>query len=700
MNRVEASDTRWLSRREWLLALLLVAATLVAYLSVWRAGFIWDDDLHLTKNPVIVGHLGFKGIWLTSAATYYPLTLTTFWIEHALWGLNPAPYHVVNVLVHAAGAVLLWRVLGKLGVPGAWLGAALWALHPVQVESVAWITELKNTQSCLFYLMSILFFLKWRDVRGQAGGSSGRWQYALALVCAVLAILSKSSTVMLPVVLGLCLWWMDGRWRWRNLIPLVPFLLISAVASGWTILEQQFYSGATGAEWAQTWTERIIIAGLNIWFYLWKLAWPHPLIFLYPQWEIDASRPLMYLPTLAAVIGLLILWRGRNARLRPFFFAAAYFVVSLFPVLGFFNVYFFRYSFVGDHFQYLASMGPLALAAAGIVTASGFFDRKRMYLGPAVSAALLLSLGALTWRQCAMYSNSESLWRGTISVNPDSWMAQNNLALVLLPTGRVDEAIAHLRKALEIDPDNVETHNNLGHALLQKGRVEESFSHLQKALEMAPNRAAVHYNLGNALLQTGRLDEAIAHLQKALEIDPTYVSAHSDLGAALLQKGRVNESFTHLQRALEIDPNHKAAHFNMANTLLQMGRVDDGVLHLQKALTIDPGDAEAQKNMAWVLATCPEARIRDGAKAVELAERANQLTERRDPIIGVTLAAAYAETGRFADAIRTAETALQLATDSGNAALAELVRAHTELYRSGHPFRDNRQSTVPASTGE
>src|ERR1019366_3667033 len=165
MKRVEASAALWLPRREWLLALLLVTATIVAYLSVWRAGFIWDDDLHLTKNPVIVGYLGFKSIWLTSAATYYPLTLTTFWVEHALWGLNPAPYHAVNVLVHAGCAVLLWRVLRQLGLGGAWLGAALWALHPVQVESVAWITELKNTQSCLFYLTSILFFLKWCEVR-------------------------------------------------------------------------------------------------------------------------------------------------------------------------------------------------------------------------------------------------------------------------------------------------------------------------------------------------------------------------------------------------------------------------------------------------------------------------------------------------------------------------------------------------------
>lgn len=271
MKRAKESHARWLSRREWIFALLLVAAIVVAYLNVRHAGFIWDDEQHLTKNPSIVGSLGFKNIWLTSAATYYPLTLTTFWIQHAIWGLNPVPYHVVNVLVHAACALLLWRVLARLHVRGAWFGAALWALHPVQVESVAWITELKNTQSCFFYLLSILFFLRWREARNLGSRKAISLRYTLAVFCALLAILSKSSTVMLPIVLGLCVWWMDGGWRWRDCVSLIPFFLLSVSAAGWTIWEQEFHSGAIGTEWAQTWPERFIIAGLNVWFYLGKL---------------------------------------------------------------------------------------------------------------------------------------------------------------------------------------------------------------------------------------------------------------------------------------------------------------------------------------------------------------------------------------------------------------------------------------------
>jgi tetratricopeptide (TPR) repeat protein len=426
---------------------------------------------------------------------------------------------------------------------------------------------------------------------------------------------------MLPVVFGLCWWWMDGRWRWRSLVPLIPFLLVSLLASGWTIWEQQVHARAAGGEWAQTWTERAMIAGLNVWFYLDKLAWPHPLIFIYPRWKIVESQMLMYLPALAAAGGMFILWRRRHGPMRPLFFAAAYFVVSLFPVLGFFNVYFFRYSFVGDHFQYLASIGPLALAGTGITTAFGFFARRRPFLKPVLCGALLGLLGVLTWRQTGIYRDFDTLWRDTLDKNPASWMVQNSVAGILLRKGQVVEALGHLQKALESNPNSVVTHTNFGYALLQIGRV--------------------------------------------------------------------NESLAHLQKALDINPNSTAAHSNLANTLLQLGRVDEAVSHLQWVLVVDHHDAEAQKNMAWVLATCPETRIRDGAKAVELAERANQ-AERRNPIMGATLAAAYAETGRFGDAIKTAENALHLAVDSGSVALAERIRAQIALYRAGQPFRDIR----------
>ncbi len=286
--------------KSWALGAILVAAVASAYLPVLDAGYIWDDDLHLTHNPCVVGPLGFQGIWTSAEATYYPLVLTTFWIEHKLWGLAPLPYHLVNVLVHAACGLLLWRVLERLRVRGAWLGAAIWSLHPVQVESVAWVTELKNTQSCLFFLLAVLAFLRWR--RSHAWGV-----YALAILCAAAAITSKSSTVMLPVILALCQWWDEGEFRFRDAAPLVPFGFVSGAASLWTIWEQRIHAGASGGEWAQTWAERLIVASRVPWFYAGKLAWPHPLIFIYPRWSIDPAQLLAYVPLVAALAVAVVL---------------------------------------------------------------------------------------------------------------------------------------------------------------------------------------------------------------------------------------------------------------------------------------------------------------------------------------------------------------------------------------------------------
>ena len=639
------------------LCAVLVLAIVIAYRHVWQAGFIWDDDAHLTKNLCIVGPIGFKGIWTTAAATYYPLVLTSFWLQHALWGLNPLLYHLVNVAMHAACAILLWQVLRHLQIKDAWLGAAIWALHPVQVESVAWITELKNTQSCLFYLLSILFFLKWRESTASPQDRHPEWRnYAVSLLCAVAAILSKSSTVMLPIVLALCWWWIDRGWRWSNSTKLIPFLCASLVAAAWTIWEQKFHNRAIGMEWAQTSFERFIIAGRDVWFYLGKLVWPHPLVFIYPRWQIDASQPLAYLPTLAAAGGLIVFWWKRDGPLGPVFFAAAYFVVSLFPVLDFFDVYFFRYSFVGDHLQYLASMGPLVLVGTGIAAAGDLVAKQAAFLKSAFGGAILSMLGVLTWNQAGIYRDPETLWFATLARNPNFWMVQNSVGVVFLQKGQLSNALAHLKRALELNPNNAVAESNFGYALLLMGKV----------------------------------DEACLHLQKAIEIDPTYLPPYSNIGSALLQKGLPEQSLAYLEKALRIDPSLIAARFNIANTLLQMRRSDEALQHLQIALKIAPDDPQAQKNLAWIMATCPDERVRNGTKAIELAERANQLSDGRKPMVLVTLAAAYAEGDRFPEAIQTAERALQLATDSGSTSLAQAIRSELEFYRVGKPFREIR----------
>src|SRR2546430_174922 len=328
--------------------------------------------------------------------------------------------------MHAGSAVLLWRVLRQLGVAGAWLGAALWALHPVMVQSVAWVTGLKNTQSCLFYLLSASFFLNWEEKARvtRVVRPNNALMFGLSLACFVLATLSKPSVVMLPVVLALCVWWRRGRIGWKDAVPLAPFLLISALASAWTIWEQKFHASAIGPEWAQTWPERMIIAGRAIWFYLAKLFWPHPLSFIYPRWEIQSSQWIAYLPLLAATAGLVVLWSLPGKTGRAAFFTAAYYVISLFPILGFFSVYFFRYSFVSDHFQYLASMGPLALIGSAMT--EGFRRlvvpaapaRGAVFLRWLLCSGLLALVAALTWQQSAAYHDLITLYTTTLTKNP------------------------------------------------------------------------------------------------------------------------------------------------------------------------------------------------------------------------------------------------------------------------------------------
>jgi protein O-mannosyl-transferase len=774
--------TRLFERRDWQWGLLLVALVFIAYVPVYRAGFIWDDESHLTQNPCVIGPLGLKEIWTSTRAVYYPLVLTSFWAIHKFAGLHPLPYHILNVSLHVASAVLLWGVLRQLRVPGAWLGAALWALHPVMVQSVAWITELKNTQSCLFYLLSILFFLKWEEqprpgsggfetnsfssspssslsrigsIEGEEENEDERmtriqrteapiyqryprhpW-FILSLFFFILATLSKPSVVMLPAVLALCVWWRRGRIRWQDAAPLAPYVVISAIASAWTIWEQRFHAGAVGPDWEQTWPERLVIAGRAIWFYLGKLLWPHPLIFIYPRWEIHASDLTAYLPLAGAILGLVLLWFVRGKAGRAVFFAASYYVVSLFPVLGFFTVYFFRYSFVSDHFQYLASMGPLALAGAGIAILVGrFFETPtesasdiddlessgdsiapRTFLTPVLCSVLLVALGFLTWRQTIEYRDLTTLYTSTLAKNPGCWMAHYNLGIVLRDQGQTDQAVSHYRQAvalrphyteahynlarllaekrefkdaiahyeaaLTINPEDAEAHNNLGATLFEAGMVEDAIAHYTKAVAIRPDYAEASCNLATALLSKGDIDGAIARYLPCLESLPNQPDAQYNLASALLRRGRIDEAITHYEKALGLLPENPDAHVNLGSALLAKGRLQDAIAEYRSALRVAPKNTAAQSNLAWLLATSPDASLRNGPEAVLLAEEASQRSGGTKPFILRILAAAYAEAGRFNEAKDTANKALQAADSQGNFGLSKMLRTDIALYESG-----------------
>jgi protein O-mannosyl-transferase len=597
------STPLWIQRlqQKGLPALALILVVIVTYLPAWHAGFIWDDDMVVTANPVIVGPSGLKEIWTTRSADICPLTLTTFWAEHALWGLAPLPFHIINILLHGLSTVVLWRVLLLLHIPGAWLGAALWALHPVEVESVVWISELKNAESGLFFLLSILFFVKSLDpARTQAGPRAGSvWLYSGTLVFAALAMASKSSTVILPLVLGLTAWWIEGRWSWtllRRLLPVIVMALAAGVVSIWT---QQMH-GADDSPWAHHGLARLAAAGMAFWFYLGKLLWPYPLMAVYPQWRIDSGQIVAYVPLFAAVAALSVFWWKRGSWARPWFFATAYFLAALLPVLGIANLSFYSYSFVSDHFQYLASMGPLALAAAGLTRGAQLIRLEKpqqLVWTSGLAAGLLLILATVSWQRVVIYGHEETLWSDNLVKNPDCWAAYNDLGNVHFRQGRTEEAIGEYRESLRLNPNYENAHFNLANVLLQKGEFTEAIDQFQEVLKLLPGRVESRYGLGNAYFQTGRLDEAIEQYQQILAIAPTYGDARNNLGTSLLQKGEVDEAIAQFQQALTVNAHDARLHFNLGNAFFQKGRLDDAIGQYQEALEINPAYDEARGNL-------------------------------------------------------------------------------------------------------
>jgi protein O-mannosyl-transferase len=585
--------TLWNRDLAW--GLLLAAATFLAYWPAWNGRPVWDDDAHMTK-PELRSAAGLIRIWMQPGAAqqYYPLVHTVFWVEHRVFGDATPGYHALNIVLHVFSALLLVLILRKLGIPGkaAWLAGGIFALHPVMVESVAWITELKNTLSGVFFLSAALAYLTFDHKREKK-------QYIIALMLFFFGLLSKSVIVTLPVALLVVFWWKQGKIAWkRDVVPLLPFFAIGIVSGLFTVWMERRYAGAVGSEFNLAFIDRCLIAGRAVWFYLYKLLWPANLIFIYPRWHIDAAAAWQYLFPAAFLVAAALFWQMRHRSRTPLT-VLVYFTATLFPALGFFNIYPFRYSFVADHFQYLASIGPITAAAACIVQGTGLLrERLRRPLLPLLCCALLSILFLLSWRQSGMYSDAETLYRTTITRNDNCWMAHNNLGLPLAKMGQTDEAMAHYRKALELNPNYAEAHNNLGLLLAIMGRTDEAMAHFRKALELSPDYADAHYNTGILLSDMGRPGEAINHYLKTLEINPDYDEAHYNLGHLLAEMGRSDDAMAHYKQVLEINPCHANAHNNLGILLVQAGRTDEAIAHFQKTLEINPDDIGALRNLS------------------------------------------------------------------------------------------------------
>ncbi|MEN6458651.1 MAG: tetratricopeptide repeat protein [Thermoguttaceae bacterium] len=681
--------TQPIGRRDLLLAAGLLAAVFAAYQPAWNGGFVWDDNAHVTK-PELRSWQGLSEIWLTPGAAqqYYPLLHSVFWIEHKLWGDSALGYHLVNILMHGLAAILVAIVLRRLAVPGAYLAAAIFALHPVHVESVAWITELKNTLSAVLYLGAALQYLRFDRTQKKS-------DYFAALSLFVLALMSKTVTATLPGALLVVFWWRRGRLSWRrDVTPLLPFFALGAAAGLFTAWVERTQIGAEGAAFDLTVVERFLLAGRVVWFYLGKLVWPADLIFIYPRWHVSQAMWQQYVYPAALVLLVITLWAVRR-RWRGPLASLLFFVGTLFPVLGFVNVYPFVFSYVADHFQYLASLGIIALVAAGATLLANRAAALGRSTGYSICIAVVGTLGVLTWRQCGMYADAETLYRATIARNPQCAMAENNLGNVLADAGRKEEALLHYQAAVDIQADCDAAHFNLANVLAARGETDAAIGHFRRVVALRPDKAEAHNNLGRVLAACGQPDEAMAHYRRALEIRPNYPEAHYNLANALVARGQVQKAVDHFQQTLAVQPKCVEAHYGLGNALAMLGRLEEAVSHYREAAQLRPDYVPALNDLAWQLATHADASVRNGTKAVELARRAERLTGGEQADVLDTLAAAYAESGQFADAVAAARKALTLAEKQHRRKLADSLRQRLALYEAKTPFRQRTSNSSP-----
>jgi tetratricopeptide (TPR) repeat protein len=631
--------------------LFLFGAVVVAYWPAMHGGFLWDDHDHFADNKSLRSLQGLWDIWFKPGATcqYYPMTFTGFWVGYQLWGLNPLGYHLLNVFLHGLVAVLLWQVLARLRVRGAWLAGALFALHPVCVMSVAWMTELKNTLSAALALGAGWAYVRFAglgvyegekgvntehrtpntehrmlqadpkrrswihsifgvrcsmfDVRASHSAASSCqhsprtrwWFYLLALLLFQLGLFAKTAVSFLPVSLLLVTWWQRERLRWRDLWPLVPMLGLVAVMSRLTFHVERLY-GALGPQFDLGWLDRALISGRSFWFYLRKLFFPHQLTFIYERWQVDAGDWRQYLFPLAAAGVLMGLWLGRRRLGRGLFVGLMHFYVCTSLLILLTVIYMTRYTFVSDHWQYFGCMSVMAAVAAGIsALRKSETQNSKLEGNPKpevqnrhhVPFSFRVSSRFARLRTSSFGLRFSTLFCGALLITLG--------VLTWRQCGMYTDMERLWRTTLARNPRAFLAHNNLGELLTQQGELDEATVHFEQALGIEPDFAEAHYNMGNVLVQQGRLSEAIGSFRKALEIQPDFAEAHNNLGNALLEKGLSEQAIFHFGKALEFRPDFAEAHFNFGRVLLQKGHVDRAIAHLQRALEIKPEFPEARR---------------------------------------------------------------------------------------------------------
>jgi protein O-mannosyl-transferase len=672
----DGAEQRW---RVAGLCLVLAAITFAVFGQTLHHEFIdFDDNLYVYDNPMVAGGLTWNGIvWAFThvhSANWHPLTWLSHMLDCQLYGLHPGGHHLTNVLLHIATVIALFLVLRQM-TGALWRSAfvaAVFAIHPLRVESVAWVAERKDVLSGLFFILTIGAYVRYARRPWSAA------RYGLVVFLFAMGLMSKPMLVTLPVVLLLLDYWPLQRKASAGKLVMekLPLLALSAASCVATLLAQNeakaIHSGGSFSL-----PDRLGNALAACMVYLGQMVWPAGLAVLYPvphngtpAWEVALAGTLL--------AGFSVVAWGER-RTRPWLLIGwLWYLAMLLPVVGIIQV---GRQAHADRYTYLPQIG-IYVAVTWLVAE---WRVSRVALGGLMTGVLAV-LMVCAWKQTAYWQNSETLWTHTLACTADNDMTQNNLGNALLQKGRVDEAITHFQSALQINPHYPDARNNLGLALLRQGRVDEAIVQDQEALQIKPDFPEAHYNLGNALRQKGRVDEAIAQYQQALQINPAFAVARNNLGTALRQKGRVDEAIAQYQKALEIMPDNASVHVNLANAFLQKGREDQAIAQFQNALEIEPVDMEVQNNLAWLLATCGQASLRNGDKAVQLARQANELADGKNPVILGTLAAALAEAGQFGEAARSAREAMALAQAAGRLEMVRRLNGELQLYEAGRPF--------------
>ena len=582
----ERNDLRDRFLSPWLLYAGLLIVTMLAYMPAWHGGKLWDDDGHITRAALRSAE-GLWRIWFDVGATqqYYPVLHSAFWVLHRVFGDETLGYHLFSITLHALSACLFVTLLLRLRVPGAVLAGVIFALHPVHVESVAWITELKNTLSGVFYLTAAIVYMRFDAER--------RWTlYGISLAVFVLALLSKSVTATLPAALLVVFWWQRGTLRWReDVMPLLPFFALGVAAGLGTVWVEKELIGASGPAFDFSMVERALIAGRAVVFYATTLVWPVNLSFVYPRWEVSQGVWWQYLFPIGVVAVVAWCWQLR-AKTRTPLAVALLFIGTLFPALGFFNVYPFIFSFVADHFQYLASLSLIAAAAAWMTTWG-----ERRALTPAVLIVIAAVLGTLTWRQSRQYVSADALYAATIERNPRAWMAHLNLGWLRLQRGELDAAIRDTETALRLEPNLPQGQNNLGGALRALGRFDEAERAYREALRLAPADLDTRYNLALVLIDLNRPGEAVEHLAAYLARSPEDAAAHAQLGDAKQSLGELVDAVIAYRESLRLNPNDARVHVNLGSALGRQGRLKEAIAEFNEALRLEPSNERALRNL-------------------------------------------------------------------------------------------------------